>query len=203
MIAADNKVSPFDAWSIGTACRLHFSAGSYDAFKFNFKGPRLKQSSFLARKDRFFYEKIARNYSKRGDCIGFFTANILAGKNWIGDMSPEIYLLWQSKLQALQYNFKSELSVCRNRVSSFDGLFLCDDGFPPIYTLYADGTLSLESVTVLDSLCNYSARLKKNASDPLGILSEYLHTVSRYRPFIASKINAQSARHAIIQTYSS
>jgi hypothetical protein len=201
MIAADNKVSPFDAWSIGTACRLHFSAGSYDAFKFNFKGPRLKQSSFLARKDRFFYEKIARNYSKRGDCIGFFTANILAGKGWIGDMSPEVYLLWQSKLQALQYNFKNELGACAT--TPFDSLFESGDGFPQIYTRYANGTLSFESVTILDLLCDYSSRLGKTSSDPLGILSEFLHKVKRYRPFVAPKINIQSARDAVIKIYTS
>lgn len=65
MMLQDQKVSGFDAWSIYTAIKLHFGTSGYDAFKFNFKGPRLKHSSFENRRDRYFFEKLTRRYSKK------------------------------------------------------------------------------------------------------------------------------------------
>ena len=40
--------TPMDAWSTFTAMTLHFnSERDYDAFKFNFKGPRCKRETFI------------------------------------------------------------------------------------------------------------------------------------------------------------
>lgn len=205
MTFEDTRVSAFDTWSIYMAIKLHFNEGTYDAFKFNFKGPRLKESAFAARRDRYFFEKLARRYVKRKTIIEFFTANVVSDRVWVGDMSDEIYSLWQSKMQSLLYSFKtqmSELGAYAQRHSvSFDSLFVSSGDLPLLFKLYASDKLSLETLCVLDILCGYSAHINKNTSDPMGLLKNMSHKVNRYKPFIVDKINKQKAKEIVINAF--
>jgi len=201
MTLEDKRVSAFDTWSIYMAIKLHFSEGSYDAFKFNFRGPRLKESAFAARRDRYFFEKLARRYVKKKTVIEFFTANILAGKTWVGDMSDEVYLAWQSRIQSLDYTFKTQIREIRSLGISFDSLFEMSQGLPLIFKLYASEKILLETLCVLDILCDYSTHINKDISDPMGLLKNMSHKVSRYKPFIVDKINKQKAKEAVINAF--
>jgi hypothetical protein len=201
MTLEDKRVSAFETWSIYMAIKLHFSEGTYDAFKFNFKGPRLKESTFTSRRDRYFFEKLARRYVKKKTIIEFFTANALADKTWIGDMSDEVYLAWQSRVQSIDYTFKTQMSEAASLGLSFDALFDTSHGLPPLFKLYSSERLSLETLCVLDILCGYSARINKDASDPMGLLKNMSHKVIRYKPFIVDKINKQKAKEVVINVF--
>ena len=201
MTLEDKRVSAFDTWSIYMAIKLHFSEGNYDALKFNFKGPRLKESAFAARRDRYFFEKLARRYVKKKTVIEFFTANILADKTWVGDMSDEIYITWQSRIQSLDYTFKTQIAEIGSSGVSFDSLFETSQGLPLIFKLYASEKISLETLCILDILCDYSTHINKDISDPMGLLKNMSHKVSRYQPFIVDKINKQKAKEAVINAF--
>ena len=136
MMLQDTRVSGFETWSIYMAIKLHFGEGTYDAFKFNFKGPRLKESTFQARRDRYFFEKLARRYVKKKIVIEYFLANILAGQDWVGNMTDEAYVVWTAKMQRLQYAFKEEMSTCASRVENFDSLLQPCGGPVPLYALH-------------------------------------------------------------------
>jgi hypothetical protein len=205
MTVEDTRVSAFDTWSIYAAIKLHFNEGTYDAFKFNFKGPRLKESTFAARRDRYFFEKLARRYVKRKIVIEFFTANVITDRLWIGDMSDEIYSLWQSRMQSLEYTFKTQMSelatYAHRQCITFDSLFVSNGDLPLLFKLYASDKLSLETLCVLDILCGYSTRINKNTSDPMGLLKNMSHKVNRYKPFIVDKINKQKAKEIVINAF--
>jgi hypothetical protein len=204
MVSENYRVSPFEAWRIGIALRLHFAEGGYDALKFNFKVPQT-QRSFETRRDRYFYEKVAKSYPKKQACIEFFLANMLAGKTWIGDMTGEIYALWQNRMQSLSYSFKSELSDCKQycdqRGLSFDDLFSYAGELPPIYKLYFSQKVSLETLCALDVLCNYCAHINKNVSDPMGILQETSRIVVGYKPFLLPKIDKQKYKEIAFNAF--
>ncbi len=203
-ISENYRVSPVEACRIGIAMRLHFSEGSYDALKFNFKVPQT-QRSFETRRDRYFYEKIAKSYPKKQACIEFFLANILSDKKWIGDMNGEIYSLWQNKMQSLSYSFKNELSDCKyycdQRGLSFDDLFTCGSELPLLYKLYFSQKVSLETLCILDVLCNYCAHINKNVSDPMGILKETSRIVVGYKPFLLPKIDKQKYKELAFNAF--
>jgi hypothetical protein len=205
MTVEDTRVSAFDTWSIYAAIKLHFNEGTYDAFKFNFKGPRLKESTFAARRDRYFFEKLARRYVKRKIVIEFFTANVITDRLWIGDMSDEVYSLWQSRMQSLEYTFKTQMSelatYTHRQCITFDSLFVSNGDLPLLFKLYASDKLSLETLCVLDILCGYSTRINKNTSDPMGLLKNMSHKVNRYKPFIVDKINKQKAKEIVINAF--
>jgi hypothetical protein len=202
MTIQDTRVSGFETWSIYMAMKLHFSEGNYDAFKFNFKGPRLKQSTFESRRDRYFFEKLARRYVKKKTVIEYFLANLLAGNEWIGNMSEDAYTLWTSKIQRLQYSFKEELSVCKLITDNFDALLRPHGSQIPLYDFAASGRVSIETLCVLDLLCNYSHRIVAGVPDPMGLYGALTLRINSYKPFIRELPLQQKAfQDVVIKTF--
>jgi hypothetical protein len=185
---------------------LHFRKdSSYDAFRFNFKGPRCKRETFMAHRQRYAFEKIARAYPYKNTTIEYFLANLLDGNTWIGSMSDESYVQWQGRVQRMDYDFRSAISDLSNTVSSFDAIIKPQtrEDLPPIYLAYTRGKLSIETLVILDRLVNYTSSINKFVSDPLEIVSDITYRVSRYKPFIKSKIDVMKAKQNVLNLFTS
>lgn len=204
-VADQCNLSPFDVWSTYTACNLHFKkGGKYDAFKFNFKGPRLKRETFMAHRQRYTFEKLATRYLTKNQHIGYFVSNILAGNTWISNMSHDVYISWCGRLQNAEYHFKNEMSNIANTQITFDDLFVHDEysGLPHLYTMHRSGKISLESLVILDCLVGYSSRINKNTNDPLQIISDLTHMIVQYKPFIeSSNIDFKKAKQNVLNLF--
>jgi hypothetical protein len=201
------RMSPFDAWSTYMAIKLHFDKGTFDAFKFNFKGPRLSQSAFNVRKDKYFFEKVARKYPKKQDMITFFLSNFLEGNSWVGTMNDSAPMNWIAKMQRLDYTFGEDIGVlrdsCEKRGCSFDDALRPNAGrsAPLIIELYQSQKISLESVVILDVLLNFIPRINKVVVDPLGMFEEIFNKMIRYKPFIESRVNIEKSKLTVIKTF--
>jgi hypothetical protein len=183
---------------------LHFKKGSsYDAFKFNFKGPRLKKETFLAHKNRYEFEKLARAFPKKNDLILYFLSNILQNKSWINNMSRNTYDEYLGSIQSLQYTFKSDMNVLREHCNNFDDAFVprCAGEIPVIYKLYQSDAICLNSLVVLDYLIQYTSKISKNFNDPLGILSDITFKIIKYKPFLRSEMNVEKSKNIIISLF--
>jgi hypothetical protein len=200
-------MSPFDVWSTYMAIKLHFDKGSYDAFKFNFCGPKLKRSTFEAKKDRYFFEKTARKFPKKEDVITYFLANHLEGNFWVGSMNDQAPMNWIGKMQRLDYTFRSDISLVSDLAASMQYSF--DDCFkvspsrpvPLIIELLQSQKISLESVVMLEELLNFIPRINKLVSDPLGIFEELFQRVVQYKPFIARRMDHQKSKLIVIKSF--
>ena len=91
----------------------HFTKDNYDYIKYHGK-TRATQQAFYKRKDRFWFEKFARQKSDK-EVEEFFVANFTSCSDpeslWIGEMIKEgevRYQDWQKKVQSLSYIFKEE-----------------------------------------------------------------------------------------------
>ena len=209
-LSTETGVAPFDVWSIYTAINLHFKkGGSYDAFKFNFKGPRLKRETFMANRNRYAFEKLARTYPKKTDLICYFTSNVIAGQTWINNMTDAIYAEWCARIQALDYRFKDEMSAAADAAVrngyTFDMMFSPKDKseVPAIYKLYQAEKVSLESLAILDNLIGFTKSINKNLSDPLEISSDISHRIIKYKPFLRSEMNAEKHKNIVINLFTS
>lgn len=207
-LSTETGITPFDVWSIYTAVNLHFKkGGTYDAFKFNFKGPRLKRESFMANRNRYSFEKLARTYPKKNDLICYFVSNIIAGQTWINNMSDSIYSEWCAHIQALDYRFNSEMSdaamLAQRNGYSFDELFSPRDksDVPAIYKLYQAEKVSLESLAILDNLLCFTKSINKNLSDPLEISSDISYRIIKYKPFLRSEMNVEKHKTIVINLF--
>lgn len=207
-LSTETAVTPFDVWSVYTAINLHFKkGGSYDAFKFNFKGPRLKRESFMTNPNRYTFEKLARAYPKKNDLICYFMSNVIAGNVWVNTMNSGAYNEWLSRIQALDYHFKNEMSnvaaIAQNNDYSFDELFnpRNKSDTPAIYKLYQGEKVSLESLTILDNLLHFTKSINKNLSDPLEISSDITHRIIKYKPFLRSEMNVEKHKNIVINLF--
>ena len=91
---------PFDAYRCYLSLKNHFTKDHYDYHKYRGK-TRATQQAFYKRKDRFWFEKFARQ-KKDKEVEEFFVSNFIystdPGTMWIGEMIKEgegMYQEWQ------------------------------------------------------------------------------------------------------------
>jgi len=145
---------PADAYRCYLALKNHFTKDHYDYIKYRGK-TRASNEAFYKRKDRFWFEKFARQKNDK-EIEDFFVSNFIYSTDpstvWIGEMIKEgegRYQEWQKKVQSLTYVFKQETeSVFENK--KVDDMFDCSKGHPPILKIYLKGDISLESMVIYD-----------------------------------------------------
>ena len=176
------------AYSIYSSVKLHFTQESYDAFRYNFK-TNIKASTFERRKDRYFFEKIARRYPNEDDLKLFFVDNIVSDKVWIGDMDDTIHEKRNAYRQALNYNFEKEIKIIREEAYKynldFDGVCKTNSNKTDnlLLNLYMSQKISADTFVIIDHLVSFIKSLRSELKDPLGIVESTLLILSKYQKF--------------------
>lgn len=154
------QISPFEVYCTFLSLKQHFTNETYDYNKYNGK-VNAKLETFYKRKDRYFYEKLSRNKSKK-EVFDYFLANFVnaqePNKLWIGDLKgeqgQEIYLSWLSKTQALSYTFSSDLRKIIEYNHFFESIKSEKNKHPFILKEFLKNNISIETLVILDSLLN-------------------------------------------------
>ena len=177
---------PADAYRCYLALKNHFTKDHYDYIKYRGK-TRASNQSFYKRKDRFWFEKFARQKNDK-EVEEFFVSNFIYSTDpstvWIGEMIKEgegRYQEWQKKVQSLTYIFKEETeSVFENK--KVDDMFDCSKGHPPILKSYLGGDISLESMVIYDRIFDYGKDFDKRLKDP--VWETVSRKIKKYSPFL-------------------
>ncbi len=177
---------PFDAYKCYLAMKNHFTKDKYDYLKYSGK-VRATHQAFYKRKDRFWFEKFARQKSDK-EIEEFFVSNFIYSSNpetmWIGEMIKDgegRYTEWKKKVQSLSYIFKeeSESLFSDNKV---DDVFDCSKGHPIILKKFLGGSLSIESMVIYDRILGYGKDFDKKLKDP--VWETVSRRVKKYSPFL-------------------
>jgi hypothetical protein len=179
----------FNAYKIYLALKSHFTS-DYDYFKYHGK-MRVKEESFLKRRDKFFFEKIERRYKK--ELVPFFVSNLIKEDNaWSGslatDQAEQTFNEWKKKTQSLRYVFKEDMGKVRALMDhndlQFDELFDCGDGqHPAILKLLISEDISIESFVILDQVLSFTKRINRILLDDFTWIV-YYKKVIKYSRFI-------------------
>lgn len=179
----------FNAYKIYLALKSHFTS-DYDYFKYHGK-MRVKEESFLKRRDKFFFEKIERRYKK--ELVPFFVSNLIKEDNaWSGslatDQAEQTFNEWKKKTQSLRYVFKEDMGKIRALMDhndlQFDELFDCGDGqHPVILKLLISEDISIESFVILDQVLSFAKRINRILLDDFTWIV-YYKKVIKYSRFI-------------------
>ena len=177
---------PFDAYRCYLSLKNHFTKDHYDYIKYRGK-TRATVQAFYKRKDRFWFEKFARQKNDK-EVEEFFVSNFIYSTDpatmWIGEMIKEgegRYTEWKKKVQSLTYIFKEETeSVFENK--KVDDMFDCSKGHPPILKSYLGGDISLESMVIYDRIFNYGKDFDKRLKDP--VWETVSRKIKKYSPFL-------------------
>lgn len=185
----------FEAYKIYTAVKNHFVLDSYDYFKYN-KKINLSYDSFLKRRDKIFFAKLGKR--KEDYLEDFLVANFLHDpKMWIGELLSEEsetkYKEWKRRQESLTYIFKNEVEFMDGWDSEeLEKWFHVEHGeHPNIIRMYLRKEISLETLTILNSIFNFIKRYDKQVSDP--VYKEVSKLCKKYQPFLRfdkSKVKA-------------
>jgi hypothetical protein len=202
---SDARINPVDAWRIFSAVRLHFD-GNYDAHRYNFRMPNLKPSAFEGRRDRYFFEKAARNYATQDDYVWFCVSNILYGHKWIGEMNQTAYDELKTWHESMAYKFTEELKLILDRFGNFDDMIEANvklDGTrpPPILVAYSNLEVSIHTITILECLTGFLKKEMVSVSDPMGIWNTHATRIMKYAPFLKAKLDANKYKNIVISLF--
>lgn len=197
-------MQPWDAYLLYSALKLHFESDSYDALKYNFK-TSAKAKSFVMRKDRFFFAKLAKKYPNKEDLIDFLVANFVSAREtlWSGELvKPEAetsYMEWRGRMETFSYKFSRDLDVISEKYSSLDQALVSPNGaYPPVVAMANSGLIMLETAVVLDLLTNFMADAKVTETILWPGLARKIY---KYKVFIGRKTDLKKLRSAIIQRF--
>ena len=177
---------PADAYRCYLALKNHFTKDHYDYHKYRGK-TRATNQAFYKRKDRFWFEKFARQKNDQ-EVVDFFVSNFIystdPGTMWIGEMIKEgegRYQEWQKKVQSLSYVFKEEIDILFDN-KKVDEIFDCSKGHPLILKSYLSGNTSLETMVICDRILEYRQDWDKKLDDP--VWETVSRKIKKYSPFL-------------------
>ena len=177
---------PADAYRCYLALKNHFTKDHYDYHKYRGK-TRATNQAFYKRKDRFWFEKFARQKDDK-EIVDFFVSNFIystdPGTMWIGEMIKEgegRYQEWKKKTQSLSYIFKEEVNNLFDN-NKVDDIFDCSNGHPPILKSYLGKKTSLETLVICDRILGYRKDLDKKLNDP--VWETVSRKIKKYSPFL-------------------
>lgn len=179
---SEDKMSAFECYKEYIALKNHFTKPSYNYFKYNGK-LRIDFSSFEKRKDKLFFQKLA----KHPDVHNFLIANLADNsKLWIRELAysetaEKTYREWLKKQQSLTYVFKQDL----NKLDlNFDNNFICKNNeHPIILKLYLGNEITMETLCLMLELSgakqHWDSKMKYDF-----VWDELKTKVEKYTPFL-------------------
>ena len=177
---------PVDAYRQYLALKNHFTKDSYDYHKYCGKS-RATVQSFYKRKDRFWFEKVARQKTDQ-EVIEFFVANFVSCPDpetlWIGEMikeGEERYTNWKKKVQSLSYVFKEESEELFSQ-TKVDEVFQCSKSHPLILKKFLSGKISLETMVIYNRIFLFGNDYDKKLQDP--VWQTVSRKIRKYNPFL-------------------
>ena len=107
------RLSAYETYCLFLALKNHFTLQKYDFFKYQGK-ITASQESFLARKDRFQFQKLARQCDDK-EMTSFLISNFIKDKKWVGefldDDAKQNHVNYIKYNQSVSYQFKNELDL--------------------------------------------------------------------------------------------
>ncbi len=175
-----------DAYRCYLALKNHFTKDHYDYIKYRGK-TRATVKAFYKRKDRFWFEKFARQKNDK-EVEEFFVSNFVSTTDpetmWIGEIIKEgegRYAEWKKKVQSLSYVFKEEVDTLFSD-KKMDEVFDCSKGHPLILKSYLGGNISLESLVICDRILEYRKDFDQKLTDP--VWETVSRKIRKYSPFL-------------------
>lgn len=182
------RLSPFEAYCMFQALKLHFTSDTYDYFKYNGK-VKTTVDQFNMKRDKYFYHRLCRRYD-RDQIQDFLLANMLAGDpKWVGnfldDEADAHYKQHMRHMQSLTYEFKNELQDLFDSVSDLADLFKMEsNGYPKLFNEHMNGTISRETAMIIDDVTQCFSKFDSKLNGDF-LWDKFYFKCRKYRPFLS------------------
>lgn len=161
-------MTPYECCYHYTGIKLHFTT-SYDYVKYNGK-VQLTKEQFEKRKDKFFFQKLSKKYSKQEELIEFLISNFIdKDKVWVGDLLLEQatsnYQNRQKILQSLSYIFENDCSFLFYEINNPNEILITNGDYPILLKKTLQQDIHFESFCILNMILNFFPMWKNKISD--------------------------------------
>ena len=144
----------YDAYCLYLAINNHFYSDSYDYFKYNGK-VSAKLESFMKRKDRYHFAKLARKYND--ELKDFLVANFSKKKYYVRELlemeCEKNYIEFKKRKQKLTYLITEEMRYLFDKYKHIDFCIGIKDGqHSNILREYLGGRIAAETLVAADKI---------------------------------------------------
>ena len=175
----------YDSYKLYLAMKLHFNSENYNFNQYN-GHVKADLSSFMKRKDKFHFAKLARKYKDK--LIDFYIANLSQGDYWAGELlereAEERYTDWRKRRQKLSHMFEQEVKQLLEKKTIQEVLTVTRGQHPYLLKQYMGKNISLETMVMLTEITNCTKKWNELISDTI-IYPEVNNKIQKYRPFIS------------------
>ncbi len=177
----------FEVYKMYLALRQHFTKENYDYTKYRGK-VSASEKSYLERRDRYFFDKLASKYNDK-EVFQYFIANfILDPRGYIKTFSVGNYDAWKIHNESLSYKLRQDVSLLLTKYASpyqdkFDKIFDIEENqHPMLIKYYLAGDIALETLVIFEKCLGFVAQFDKKLTDP--IWKDVRMKVTKYLPFL-------------------
>jgi hypothetical protein len=190
------RMTGYEAFILHHAVNLHFNR-SYDCWKYNFK-TNVTEKTYWKRPDKFQLTKIGKRFKTRDDIILYFASHQIAGNKYTGDMirDEDTYTQFLKRIDSISYLFKNELEEISD--VKFDKLLEIEDTYPKIVQLHLEGTVSLETVCIINRLTGFINKANKQITETI-LWPDLFNKISKYQSFL--KFDDSKMRKIILDVF--
>lgn len=180
------KRTGYETYCLYLALKNHFTLDKYDYFLYNGKVKHVSKESFLARKDRFQFERLAR---KCDDAETHIAVNLLQDKTWVGNMlDDDAFAATQQyvkKIQSMSYMFSNEIGKYDNLKDLFK---MQDNGYPMFLNEYMRGDMSFEVIIILNLFIDFIPKFDAKLKDDY-LWSKFSFKARKFAPFLLRNLD--------------
>lgn len=174
----------YQSYLLYLALQRHFST-DYDYFLYNGK-VRASKEAYEKRSDMYSFEKLNRIVPKEQH-EDFFVSHFLDNpKEWIKNMSKSKLEQYKATYTNLPKKFKEDLEYIK--MVGPGKMIAVDRDIPQIHQKVLDGTLSIETIILLDRLFPFIEK-HVNTVDISFVWPDYKRKLTKYKPFVEKKLN--------------
>ena len=173
-------MTPFEVYVDYSALKQHFTTESYDYIKYNGK-IRANIDNFNKRKDKYFFEKLAKTEDPHAVLIASLCINPKCYIRDIANNHEKILKNHQRVIQSLSHTFKNDI---KNLKTPFDdNIIIKDNNLPYLIQLYIGNKISLESLTIIACLSQCLLYWEKKLKN-ISVVTEIILCVKKYNSFL-------------------
>lgn len=187
------KLNGYETYKLYLALKMHFTKENYNYFDYNGKVSATKES-FLNRKDRFQFEKLAR---KCDDVKTHMIVGFLSDRTWIGEMLDDEAFdatnRYVKSIQSMSYNFKNELE----KIEDIKELFtMSSTGYPKFMVEYNFGNLSFQTIIILDAFIQFIPKFDAKLGDDY-LWSKFSFKARKFAPFLLQDLDKKKFKQIL------
>jgi hypothetical protein len=155
-------ITGFRCYKYYISIKLHFTKDNYNVFETrgNVRG---SEQAFIARNDRYLFEKIARKHQTDQQVIRYFVANAMYGNDAVvyNENDAEDNLQeWNRRRESLTRVFENDLNEVvlqkeRNNLSREQIFKFTLDSYPLLLKMYIGKKVTIETMFLLNKLDEY------------------------------------------------